>query len=224
MCTIGCKRIKGKGFVVFKNRDIKKDTGLKALKEGKEPGCVKVMGVYDSYGHFEGISENKVVVVHAALKNKKSIIVPTLSAINRYIVQSKSAKDAVRIIKNNALSGNIIVADEKEAFSIEKTPYSISVKKIKNFCVMANHSERLKGEGCRGKERKESIERKKKAHMLLKKAKTVDDIKKILRNTDGKGKICNNNTKSSYIFITKKKEMMFSKKSPCKARYVRYKL
>ncbi len=211
MCTIGCKYIKGLGFVVFKNRDLKKDTGLKAIKENAEPGCKRILGVSDSWGHFEGINEKGVAIVHAALKNKKNIVAPTMSTINRYLLQSSSAKEAVGIIRKNRLSGNIVVADAEEAYSIEKTPYSISVKKIINECVMANHSERLRNEGCRGKKREESIKRQRNAAKILKNASKVEEIKAMLKNKESG--ICNKETKSSYIFITKKGEMLFRKDS-----------
>lgn len=209
MCTIGVKKIEG-NIIVFKNRDIDTPVDFEIIKsEGRILYHDKIKNSCD------GINKHGVVVIKASLKNKRNIKAPHAGLYVKEILRYKSAKQALEFVRKLKCSVNMIVADAKDAYVIEMTPYSQEIIKVTEPIIRTNIGIELKGEGSRNElHKKWHLNRYKRALSLLKNSQSVEDIKSLLRNKEGQpnrsilrsGK---SRTVASMIFIPADKKLLF---------------
>jgi len=229
MCTLGTKKIKG-NFYLFKNRDREYPIDTKVIKE---KGKTRKLLIVDQKGHCEGINEHGIGIIGATLQPFPRVRYRTCSQIARRILDRDNLNDAIKIIKSNKISANIILSDGANAYIVERTPYEFATTKVRDSGVVTNLSIKLnKQNGPKLQTVRDwaSI-RYKRGKEIVKKIESFEDIKTFL--TDKKNypdkSICSGepwwiSTKCSFIYDLKNKKIYFCKTRPDKGKFKEYKL
>jgi hypothetical protein len=229
MCTLGVKKINDV-FYLFKNRDREYLIDTKVVEES---GRIKKLLIVDQKGHCEGINEYGIGLVSATLQPYPRIKYRTSSQIARRILDQDNIKDALKIIANNKISANIIIADSHNAYLAERTPYAFAATKIRQDGIMTNLSIKLNRQN--GSKlttvREWARARYRRGRKIIKNIKSFPGIIKFLSDKEGypDRSICSGkswwiSTKCSYIFDLKNKKIFFCSTRPDKSKFIEYKL
>jgi hypothetical protein len=229
MCTLAAKKINN-NFFIFKNRDREYKVKTKVVKEN---GKVKKLLIIDQRGHCEGLNEFGVGLIEATLQPYPRIKYRTMSQIARRVLDQTNINDAIKIIKNNKISVNLIIADSKKAYILEKTPNEFALTNIKTSGVITNLSLKLNPRNGAKLEsiRESSRLRYERAKKIIGRVKSFKNIILFLKDKEGwpSNSICRGYpwwipTRCSYIYNLKNKTIYFCNTRPDKGKFKSYKL
>jgi hypothetical protein len=228
MCTLGAKKLHGH-FYIFKNRDLEHPTDTRVIRED---GKVKKLLIVDQRGHCEGMNEYGLGIIEATLEPFPRIKHKTPSQIARKILNERSIENALKIIKDSAISANMILSDGTVAYLVEKTPYAFATTKIKEQGVITNLS--IKLDKRNGSElasvREYASLRYQRAKEILGKIKSFKGIIAFLGDKKNYPmSICSGEpwwitTKCSFIYDFKRKSIFFCDTAPDKGVFKEYPL
>jgi predicted choloylglycine hydrolase len=242
MCTTASKKI-GNAWYLIKTRDpvpwMRWDDEIKLFNSKVDKFKKLIIQNPDSKedGYYGGINECGVAYVSTFVRVAEDQVSYIRRPYVRLILDAATAKEAVKIIRafNPRIGGNMFVADKDESFGIEGVPSKYYVEKIADWAVKTNHFLKLKYNNLSFntvKGFKEwSMAHQKRAEELVPKAKSLEDLKNILRdrkNADKKRAICTTKdeekcfTHSAFIFDPQKIKAYYSQGNPLKTPFKEY--
>ncbi|MFA5105354.1 MAG: carcinine hydrolase/isopenicillin-N N-acyltransferase family protein [Candidatus Micrarchaeia archaeon] len=235
MCTLGAKRIDCR-FFIFKNRDRenREERANKtriALEKGG--GKAEKLLVIDRKGHCEGLNEFGIGFVEATLQPYPRARIRTISHFARNILDQPTLEKAISAIKRRKTSCNVIISDGKNAFAVEKTPYSFAATRIAQKGVLTNLSVKLNPKNGSKLEsvREWARARYERGNEIIGNVKGLKGIIRFL--SDRKGwpdrSICSGGnwwirTRCSYIYDLEKRTIYFCGTRPDKGGFKKYSL
>lgn len=222
MCTLGAKKIQGY-FYLFKNRDRIDNVNTRVVVQNDK---IKKLLIIDEKSHLEGLNEFGIGFVEATLSPHGIKKYRTVSQIGGRILNQKTIKNAIEIIKQNKISSNILISDGKSSYIVERTPNEFLVTRLVKQGVLTNHSLKLDRRNGPKKE-KDMISSKKRlmrGRILVKGINDLKDIENFLSDKkDEPYSIYNLHTKCSYIYNLHEKKIVFYGSIPNKAIFKEYK-
>lgn len=180
-------------------------------------------------GYYGGINEEGVAFISTFVRTSDDQISYIRKPYIRLILDAKTAKEAVDIIKsfNPKIGGNMFVADAEECYGIEGTSNEYFVEKIKDSAVKANHFCSLTDRNLNfDKDPNFEIWSKtheQRASELVADIKTLEDCQKLLsdrKNSETKRAICTTPdeekvyTYSGFVFDTNNKIVRYAQGCP----------
>lgn len=188
-------------------------------------------------GYYGGINEKGVAFIATYVPVAENQVSYIRRPYVRLILDAINAQEAVTIIKSFSprIGGNMFVADQNECFEIEGAPDAYVVNKINGPLAKTNHFihlpyKNVQWDGVPGY-KDWTLDRYTRATELIKTAKNLDDVKKILRdrkNADKKTAICTTSkeekcyTYSAFIFDTKNKKAYYCQGNPMENEFKEY--
>lgn len=242
MCTTAAKQI-NRSWHLIKTRDpvpwMRWDDEIKLFKTKTDKYKKLIIQNPDPNedGYYGGINEKGVAFTSTFVKVAEDQISYIHRPYVRLILDAASAKEAVKIIKSfyPRIGGNMFVADSKECYGIEGVPEKYFVKKVNTWEVKTNHYLHLPHQNLshitKPSSKTWSYNHQDRAEELVTQAKTVDDLKNILRdrkNADSKTAICTISaenkccTYSAFIFDTKNKKVYYCQGNPLENEFKKY--
>lgn len=234
MCTTAAKKLNN-SWLLIKTRDpvewMRWDDEMKLFDTPADKVRKLIIQNPDPHedGYYGGINERGVAYISTYVHVAQNQISYIRRPYVRLILDTKSAKEAVEIIKafNPRIGGNMFVADEKECYGIEGVPEKYHIEKIKNYAVKTNHFTTLPNRNL-GFDEDPMFEEWSKTHYkraseLTKKSKDLDDLKNILKDRRYKEKkmaICTTReeekcfTHSAFIFDTENVKAYYAQGNP----------
>lgn len=188
-------------------------------------------------GYYGGINEKGVAFVATYVHVADNQISYIRRPYVRLILEAATAKEAVKIIQafNPRIGGNIFVADAKDCYGIEGAPSEYFIERVKKEAVKTNHFLNLPylnlGFTIESGYENWSKTHQHRAEKLLAKAKSVDDLKKILQdreNAENKTAICTTRseedcfTHSAFIFDTQEPMVHYAQGNPLEVPFQEY--
>ena len=231
MCTTGAVKING-SFVLFKNRD-----PVKPMEANDKPnifeGRVRRLLVSNDEGSYSGLNEHGVGIVCSFVKLLEGDDVEqarTFLNVLPELLDSKILKETIDKLKrlDKRFTANYVLADEKECFFLEYAPDKKEIRQVGDRVVRTNHF------SCNPIEKRTpesfpwNFKRYDRANELIKRVKTIEDIKKLLSDHQDypEYSICNHGsfapTGSSYILDLKNRKILHCLGTPCKNEYKEY--
>lgn len=208
MCTLGARKIQGR-FCLFKNRDRADNVNTRVVVQDDK---IRKLLIVDEKSHLEGLNEFGIGFVEATLSPHGIRKYKTVSQIGRRILNQKTIKNAIEVIKRNKISSNILISDGRSSYIIERTPNEFSVTRLIKQGVLTNHSLKLDRRNGPKKE-KDMISSKKRlmrGRILVKGINDLKDIENFLSDKkDVPYSIRNLHTKCSYIYNLHEKKILF---------------
>lgn len=242
MCTTASKKINNNWYLI-KTRDpvpwMRWDDEIKLFnsKIDKHKKLLIQNPNPKEDGYYGGINERGVAYVSTFVRVAEDQVSYIRRPYVRLILDASTAKEAVKIIRafNPRIGGNMFVADKTECYGIEGTPDKYFVKKVTDWEVKTNHFlnlnyRNLSFDTVKGFE-EWSETHQKRAEELVPQAKSIKDLKNILKdrkNADKKTAICTVKaedkcfTHSAFIFDTKKVKAYYCQGNPLRKPFKTY--
>ncbi len=242
MCTTAAKKLDSSWFLI-KTRDPVKwmrwDDEIKLYNTKADKYKKYLIQNPDLHedGYYGGINEKGVAYVSTYVPVAENQISYIRRPYVRLILDASIAKEAVEIIKsfNPRIGGNMFVADKKECYGIEGAPDKYFIEKVVKPMVKTNHYVHLPYENL-GFATNHHFEQWSKIHKaraeeLIAKAKSLDDLKDILKdrkNAEKKMAICTARTEeecftySAFIFDTKNRTAYYCQGNPQEKPFKKY--
>lgn len=242
MCTTAATRLDRSWFLI-KTRDpvswMRWDDEIK-LFDGQEDRYAKLIIQNPDPrqdGYYGGINEKGVAYVATYVHVDPNQVSYIRRPYVRLILDAASAREALSLIRSfrPRIGGNMFVADAAECYGIEGVPERYYVKTIILPAVKTNHFLRLKnrnlGFDTEPGFEQWSLDHQTRAEELIASAKTVGDLKNILRdrkNAEKKTAICTTReedpcfTHSAFIFDTKAKKAWYCQGNPAEQDFREY--
>lgn len=188
-------------------------------------------------GYYGGINEKGVAYISTFVRVAENQVSYIRRPYVRLILDAKSAKEAVQIIKSfhPRIGGNMFVADKKECYGIEAVPKKYFIEKIKKQAIKTNHFLTLPNKNLSFNTdptfKNWSQTHQKRAEELIVKANNLEDLKAILKdrkNAENKTAICTTRkedkcyTHSAFIFDTKNVKAYYSQGNPTEVPFKEY--
>lgn len=223
MCTTFAKKIDNKWFL-GKTRDpvpwMRWDDEIKLFdtKADKYKKLIIQNPDEKEDGYYGGINENGVAFISTFVGVAENQISYIRRPYVRLILDAATANEAVEIIKsfNPRIGGNMFVADGEECYAIEGVPGEYYIEKVDDEgMVKTNHFLKVGMDNLSFSIpgfKEWTMERYERASKLLKEAKSLEDLKNLLRDRGANNKkdaICRTDsdvecfTHSAFIFDTK---------------------
>jgi hypothetical protein len=188
-------------------------------------------------GFYGGINEAGVAFISTFVRTSDDQISYIRKPYIRLILDAKSAKGAVEIIRafNPKIGGNMFVADSKQCFGIEATAKEYFVEEVVTMGVKTNHFLNLPDKNLNF-DNDPAFEPWSRAHQaraeeLIKNVQSLEDCEKLLmdRQNGEKGQaICSTPaeakvyTYSAMVFDTKNKLVRYAQGCPCEVEFKEY--
>lgn len=243
MCTLAAKKINDSWHLI-KTRDpvpwMRFNDEIK-LFETDQDKCKKyIIQNPDPKedGYYGGINDKGVAFIATFLPVAENQISYIRRPYIRLILDASTAKEGVEIINsfNPKIGGNFFIADKNECYEIEGAPKEYFIQKILKPTAKTNHFLHLPYENFQMKNpwyTNWTQDRLKRAQVLIDKAKTLDDLKGILKDRENSGKstaICmlesdsgeNPPTYSAFIFDTGNKVAYYCQGNPTVKPFKKY--
>lgn len=188
-------------------------------------------------GYYGGINEKGVAYVSTFVRVAEDQVSYIRRPYVRLILNAASAKEGVEIIKkfNPRIGGNMFIADENECYGIEGVPNEYYIEKIDKPSVKTNHFLHLPYRNLGFDENQGfetwSRDHQTRAEELIKEAKSINDLKNLLRdrkNSNKKTAICTAKeeddccTHSAFIFDTRQKKAFYCQGNPLENKFKEY--
>jgi len=242
MCTTAAKKLKDAWFLL-KTRDpvpwMRWDDEIKLFNTKADKYKKLIIQNPDPKedGYYGGINEKGVAYVSTFVRVVEGQVSYIRRPYVRLILDAPTAKDALKIIKsfNPRIGGNMFVADKNKCYGIEGIPSKYFIKEVANSEVKTNHFLNLKYRNLSFDTEKGfevwSKTHQKRAKELIVKAKSLKDLKNILKDrkhSEKKRAICTTRkeekcfTHSAFIFDTTNKKAYYTQGNPLEVPFKEY--
>lgn len=188
-------------------------------------------------GYYGGMNEAGVAFISTFVRTSEDQISYIRKPYIRLILEAKSAREAVEIIKsfNPKIGGNMFVADPEQCFGIEATAKEYFVEEIKDSGVKTNHFLTLPDKNLNFEKdpsfKPWSEAHQKRAEELVRNVKNIDDCEKLLsdrENCELGQAICSTPaeakvyTYSAMVFDTNNKLVRYAQGCPSEVGFKEY--
>lgn len=241
MCTTAAKLIND-GWYLIKTRDpvewMRWDDEIKLFNtpaDTYEKLIIQNPDVHQD-GYYGGINEKGVAFISTFIRVAENQISYIRRPYIRLILEAETAKEGIEIIKSFSprIGGNMFIADSKQCFGIEGVPETYFIEEVRNPSVKTNHFLHLPNKNLGFSDlhfREWSHTHQQRAEELIATAKTVEDLKNILKdrkNAERKMAICTTkdeeecHTYSAFIFDTKNIKAYYTQGNPLTTPFKEY--
>jgi predicted choloylglycine hydrolase len=188
-------------------------------------------------GYYGGMNDQGVTFISTFVRTSDDQISYIRKPYIRLILEAKTAKEAVGIIKtlNPKIGGNMFVADQSQCFGIEATAKEYFVEEVKISGVKTNHFLTLPDKNLNFEKdhafKPWSEAHQQRAEELVHSVQTIEDCERLLsdrKNCESSQAICSTPkeakvyTYSAMIFDTKNKIVRYAQGCPSEVGFKEY--